>query len=79
MSLNALNAISPIDGRYKSKARELSAYYSEAALIKYRLRIEVEYFISLCKATPSSMENFDTNLYEDLRKLILNLVTMMLK
>ena len=46
MSLYALNAISPVDGRYQSKTKELSSYYFEAALIKYRLR-EVEYFISL--------------------------------
>ena len=49
MSLYALNAISPIDGRYQSKTKELNCYYSEAALIKYRVRVEVEYFISLCK------------------------------
>ena len=68
MSLYALNAISPIDGRYKSKTRELSAYYSEAALIKYRLRIEVEYFISLCELPLPQLENFDTNLYEPIKE-----------
>ena len=61
MSLSALTAISPIDGRYHNKADELSAYYSEAALIKYRLRIEVEYFISLCELPLPQLENFDTD------------------
>lgn len=45
MSLNALSAISPIDGRYSSKTNSLSAYFSEEALIKYRVRVEIEYFI----------------------------------
>lgn len=71
MSLYALNAISPIDGRYQSKTKELSSYYSEAALIKYRLRVEVEYFISLCELPLPQLENFDAKLYEPLRKIYL--------
>ena len=71
MSLYALNAISPVDGRYQSKTKELSSYYSEAALIKYRLRVEVEYFISLCELPLPQLENFDTELYEPLRKIYL--------
>ena len=71
MSLYALNAISPIDGRYQSKTKELSFYYSEAALIKYRLRVEVEYFISLCELPLPQLENFDAKLYEPLRKIYL--------
>ncbi len=71
MSLYALNAISPVDGRYKSKTKELSSYYSEAALIKYRLRVEVEYFISLCELPLPQLEKFDTRLYEPLRKIYL--------
>ncbi|MEC8273303.1 MAG: adenylosuccinate lyase [Bacteroidota bacterium] len=71
MSLYALNAISPVDGRYQSKTKELSSYYSEAALIKYRLRVEVEYFISLCKLPLPQLENFDAKLYEPLRKIYL--------
>jgi len=71
MSLYALNAISPVDGRYQSKTKELSAYYSEAALIKYRLRVEVEYFISLCELPLPQLENFDAKLYEPLRKIYL--------
>ena len=71
MSLSALTAISPIDGRYHNKADELSAYYSEAALIKYRLRIEVEYFISLCELPLPQLENFDTDLFGTLRDIYL--------
>ena len=71
MSLYALNAISPIDGRYQSKTKELSFYYSEAALIKYRLRVEVEYFISLCELPLPQLENFDAKVYEPLRKIYL--------
>ena len=59
MSLYSLNAISPIDGRYQSKTKELNCYYSEAALIKYRVRVEVEYFISLCKLPLPQLEKFD--------------------
>ena len=72
MSLYALNAISPVDGRYQSKTKELSSYYSEAALIKYRLRVEVEYFISLCELPLPQLENFDAKLYETLRKIYLD-------
>ena len=72
MSLYALNAISPVDGRYQSKTKELSSYYSEAALIKYRLRVEVEYFISLCELPLPQLENFDAKLYEPLRKIYLD-------
>ena len=71
MSLYALNAISPIDGRYQSKTKELSSYYSEAALIKYRIRVEVEYFISLCELPLPQLENFDAKLYQPLRKIYL--------
>lgn len=71
MSLSALTAISPIDGRYHSKANELSAFYSEAALIKYRLRVEVEYFISLCELPLPQLEDFDSDLYDSLRDIYL--------
>ena len=49
MELDLLTAISPIDGRYRSKAGALAAYFSEYALIKYRVRVEIEYFITLCE------------------------------
>jgi adenylosuccinate lyase len=71
MSLSALTAISPIDGRYHSKANEFSAFYSEAALIKYRLRVEVEYFISLCELPLPQLEDFDSDLYGSLRDIYL--------
>ena len=71
MSLSALTAISPIDGRYHKKANELSTFYSEAALIKYRLRVEVEYFISLCELPLPQLEDFDSNLYGSLRDIYL--------
>ena len=47
--MNSLNAVSPIDGRYRSKCEPLAAYFSEGALIKYRVRVEVEYFIALAE------------------------------
>jgi len=49
MKLNKLTAISPVDGRYRSKVEVLSATFSEYALIKYRVRVEIEYFIALCE------------------------------
>ena len=71
MSLSALTAISPIDGRYHRKANELSTFYSEGALIKYRIRVEVEYFISLCELPLPQLEDFDSNLYGSLRDIYL--------
>jgi adenylosuccinate lyase len=49
MSLSSLTAISPIDGRYRGKVEILENYYSEYALIRYRVKVEIEYFIALCK------------------------------
>ena len=72
MSLSALNAISPIDGRYHSKTKELSAYYSESALIKYRLQVEVEYFIALCELPLPQLEKFNIDFFGSLRKVYLN-------
>ncbi len=69
MSLNALNAISPIDGRYSSKTKSLSAYFSEEALIKYRVRVEIEYFIALCEIPLPQLSNFDTSKFDTLRKI----------
>ena len=69
MSDYSLNAISPIDGRYQSKVSELSKYFSESALIRYRIRVEVEYFISLCKLPLPQLENVDESLYLELRKI----------
>ena len=69
MSFNELNAISPIDGRYHSKVKELSKYFSESALIKYRVRIEVEYFISLAKIPLEPLEGISEDHFMKLRKL----------
>mgnify|MGYP003976381475 FL=1 len=69
MSLNALTAISPIDGRYNSKTKSLQNYFSESALIKYRILVEVEYFINLCNIPLPQLESFPKDNFEDLRKL----------
>lgn len=69
MELSALTAISPIDGRYRSKTQELGDFFSEAALIRYRVLVEVEYFIALCQHPLPQLADFDINLFENLRKL----------
>jgi adenylosuccinate lyase len=72
MSLNSLNAISPIDGRYRSKVEALSPFFSEAALIKYRLRVEIEYYISLCKIPLPQLEGVTEEQFNTLRKIYVN-------
>ena len=72
MPLNAISAISPIDGRYSKKTESLKQYFSEAALIKYRVLVEVEYFISLCNFPLPQLQNFPTKKYELLRNLYAN-------
>lgn len=72
MQLSSLNAISPIDGRYRSKVEALSNYFSEEALIKYRVLVEIEYFIALCEIPLPQLERFDTNLFDDLRAIYKN-------
>ena len=69
MSLSPLNAISPIDGRYRNKVEPLAAYFSEEALIKYRVLVEVEYFIALCELPLEQLSDFDQKLFKSLRKL----------
>jgi len=69
MTLNSLNAISPIDGRYRSKTIKLAKYFSEEALIKYRVKVEIEYFIALCDLPLPQLGNFDKNNYADLRNI----------
>jgi adenylosuccinate lyase len=69
MSLTALTAISPIDGRYQSKTTELGNFYSEAALIKYRVKVEIEYFIGLCEIPLPQLENFDKSLFGNLQAI----------
>ena len=72
MQLSSLNAISPIDGRYRSKVEALSNYFSEEALIKYRVLVEIEYFIALCEIPLPQLERFDANLFDDLRAIYKN-------
>lgn len=72
MSLNPLNAISPIDGRYRSKTVTLAPFFSEAALIKYRIRVEIEYFIALCMIPLPQLEDFDASKFEMLRDIYVN-------
>jgi adenylosuccinate lyase len=69
MLLTALNAISPIDGRYRSKTKSLSSYFSEEALIKYRVRVEIEYFIGLCELPLPQLKGFNPSLFEELRSI----------
>ncbi|MFM2208340.1 MAG: Adenylosuccinate lyase [Bacteroidota bacterium] len=66
---DSLNAISPVDGRYRYQTRELSDYFSEAALIRYRLRVEVEYLISLFEADLPGMPKASPSVYESLRDI----------
>ena len=72
MSINSLTAISPIDGRYTSKTEKLKNYFSESALIKYRILIEVEYFISLCELPLPQLKNFPTIEFDKLRNIYKN-------
>ncbi|HDZ41812.1 MAG TPA: adenylosuccinate lyase [Bacteroidetes bacterium] len=72
MDLNKLTAISPIDGRYREKVIELAAYFSEYALIKYRIRSEVEYFIALCELPLPQLKGFKTENFSLLRSLYLD-------
>ncbi len=67
--MNPLLAISPIDGRYSSKTKELSLYFSEEALIKYRVRIEIEYFIALCELPLPQLSGIKSEVLNDLRKI----------
>lgn len=68
-NLTELNAVSPIDGRYRSKTISLSKFFSEEALIKYRVRVEIEYFIALCNIPLPQLENIPKDTAEQLRKL----------
>ena len=72
MSLTTLNAISPIDGRYRSKVEKLVGFFSEEALIKYRVLVELEYFIALCEIPLQELSHFDHTLFESVRKIYKN-------
>lgn len=72
MRLSPLTAISPIDGRYRSKTSELSEYFSEYALIKYRVLVEVEYFIALCEIPLPQLKNADKTVFHQLKGIVDN-------
>ena len=72
MELDALTAISPIDGRYRGKTEKLADYFSEYALIRYRVRVEIEYFITLCELPLPQLKGFDHSLFETLRNIYRN-------
>ena len=71
MNLDVLTAISPIDGRYRSKTEALADYFSEYALIRYRIRVEIEYFITLCELPLPQLKPFDHSLFPRLRDIYL--------
>jgi adenylosuccinate lyase len=69
MELNSLTAISPVDGRYRHKVEELSDYFSEYGLMKYRMLVEIEYFIALCELPLRQLEELNRISYEEMRSL----------
>ena len=73
MELNVLTAISPIDGRYRGKTEPLAEFFSEYALIRYRVRVEIEYFIALCELPLPQLEDFNHSLFDQLRDIYRNL------
>ena len=72
MELDVLTAISPIDGRYRNKTEQLAGYFSEYALVRYRVRVEIEYFIALCELPLPQLEGIDRQLFEPLRDIYRN-------
>lgn len=72
MEFNSLSAISPVDGRYRHLTKSLEDYFSEAALIRYRVLVEVEYFIALCELPLPQLSDFNTSLFDELRSIYLN-------
>jgi adenylosuccinate lyase len=72
MELNTLTAISPVDGRYRNLTEKLGIFFSEAALIKYRVKVEIEYFIELCLLPLPQLQNIDKNIFKNLRDIYLN-------
>ncbi len=70
--MNTLTAISPIDGRYRNKVESLEKYFSEKALINYRVRVEVEYFIALCNIPLPALKDFDKNKFDELKNIYKN-------
>lgn len=70
--LTKLSAISPVDGRYRNTTKKLAEYFSEAALIKYRVLVEIEYFIALCELPLPQLKGFDKKTYNELRSVYIN-------
>ena len=75
MDLNLLTAISPVDGRYRGKTEPLVEYFSEYALIRYRVRVEIEYFITLCELPLPQLASFPTELFGRLRQIYKDFTT----
>ncbi|MCD6333611.1 MAG: adenylosuccinate lyase, partial [Bacteroidales bacterium] len=69
MTLNELSAITPVDGRYRKQSEKLAPFFSEFGLIQYRIRIEVTYFIELCRLPLPQLSSFPADRYDDLRDL----------
>jgi hypothetical protein len=74
-TLNELNAISPIDGRYRNKTLSLAPFFSEEALIKYRVLVEIEYFIALCEVPLPQLKGVNPDLFDTLRNIYKNFST----
>jgi adenylosuccinate lyase len=72
MEISSLTAVSPVDGRYRKTCQRLSDYFSEAALIRYRVQVEVEYFIALCNLPLPQLKSIDKNLFDSLRNIYRN-------
>ena len=72
MEFSSLEAISPVDGRYRRATEKLADYFSEAALIKYRILVEVEYFIALCELPLPQLQSFDNVAFKALRDVHAN-------
>ena len=71
-AFSPLTAVSPIDGRYHGKTEILSEYFSEYALIKYRVRVEIEYFIALCELPLPQLADIDSSMFSQLRAVYQN-------
>lgn len=72
MNINVLQAVSPVDGRYRRAGETVADYFSEAALIRYRVKVEIEYFIELCELPLPQLSGFDKGLYSKLRGIYEN-------
>jgi adenylosuccinate lyase len=72
MQNSSLNAISPVDGRYRKATEPLAGYFSESALIRYRVQVEIEYFIALCNVPLPQLKNFNKNMFDTLKDIYKN-------